>query len=78
IEESKKTSDSPKITYKKTIKKSFCTRIWIIMKFDKHDKLSEYEIEAGGCDDQACERDINEKGEQKIEFFENGKGLKYP
>ena len=65
IEEAMKTSDSQKITYKKTVeviggraeKIYFCDRIWIVMKFDKRNKLSEYEIETGGCDDQACEGD---------------------
>jgi hypothetical protein len=72
IEEAKKTYDSQKVIYKKTIevisyqdeknyftakKNYFCDRIWISMKFDRLSKLSEYNIETGGCDDQACEAD---------------------
>ena len=65
IEEKKELSGTQKITYKKTIevkskdskKDYFCDRIWLILKFDKRNKLSEYNIEAGGCDDQACKGD---------------------
>jgi hypothetical protein len=65
IEETKKMSASQNITYRKTVeaigydskKLYFCDRIWIFMKFDNQSKLSEYEIEAGGCDDTACEGD---------------------
>jgi hypothetical protein len=65
IEENKKMSASQKVIYRKTVegksifdakKIYFCDRIWIIMKFDKRSKLSEYDIETGGCDDSACER----------------------
>jgi hypothetical protein len=65
IEENKNTTGAQNITYKKTIevigydfkKNYFCDRIWLILKFDQQNKLSEYDIEAGGCDDQACESD---------------------
>jgi hypothetical protein len=65
IEANKKMSGAQSITYKKTIevigydlkKNYFCDRIWLILKFDQQSKLSEYDIEAGGCDDQACEGD---------------------
>ena len=65
LEKDNKASGAQNITYRKTIevtgydfkKNYFCDRIWIVLKFDKQNKLIEYDVEAGGCDDQACEAD---------------------
>ena len=59
VKETKKESKTQSFTYRQTIgEKSgekYCDQIWIDLEFDKHGKLSKYDVATGGCGEGGCE-----------------------